>query len=66
MEVKTVFCEICHRAVYSLFEDDELIEVVQNGKTVIKTKVGSNLNINLQCPAGHSNHLKIGKAVAKE
>jgi Zn finger protein HypA/HybF involved in hydrogenase expression len=59
-EMSTQFCETCHIAVYTRVTEGEDLKIIQRGKTVLNSKVGSSLNLTLKCPDGHSTKVKIG------
>jgi hypothetical protein len=58
-EVK--FCAKCHKEVYRLVEDSGNIKVMQGSRSVINLNAGSRMNVNLKCPAGHTNKVHIGE-----
>lgn len=55
------FCPKCHREAYRLVENDGHIEIVQGGKTLIKTDKASTVSMSVNCPSGHPVKLEVGK-----
>lgn len=55
------FCDKCHRLVYTVVHNGDKLELVQNRRVVLTTKVGSSINATLKCPGGHPMKVVIGK-----
>jgi hypothetical protein len=56
-----VFCSTCHKLAFTIITENDKMKVIQKGRTLLSTKVGSTINANLKCPDGHTNKLNLGQ-----
>lgn len=59
MAVRQIFCDKCHKLVATMKEDEDKVEVIQGGKTLIKLSKNSGSNISVRCPSGHNVRLEL-------
>lgn len=57
--MRGIFCQKCHRLAAQVVEDKEKVKITQNGRTLISMNKGSNSEISIKCPAGHSIKVKV-------
>jgi len=59
MTSKLIYCSKCHKLAATIKENDDNVEVVQRGKTLIKLSKQSSSNISVRCPSGHNVRLEL-------
>ena len=59
MATRQIYCNKCHKLAATIKEDEDNVEVIQGGKTLIKLSKQSGSNISVRCPSDHNVRLEL-------